>query len=444
MVLNGLIDFFIHPDRYKSEEGLRQARLLVRGSLLTSLFSNSYLWLSFYFSFQMGIYMMLMNVLGFLFLPFLVKTRIPIIWIGNLYVLIGAIAVVTLAYYSGGTESALYPWIVSIPLLALLVVNRTSALFWGALSFAVMIFIGFLAIKGYGFPEAYDLSLRSEWITAIVPGLLLIILFIAMVFEFTQQKALERVANQNSELLQQQAIIGEQKEELKSLIEEKDYIIRILAHDLRGPLGNIKGLIRMMEMETDTERKQECKKLILQTSLNAENLVNRVLEMDRSEQESDKVDFKEIDLLPLLDGLINKMQDLASKKSIKINLLCYTDNTTVIADKTYVNLIFENLLSNAIKFSETNKEVTVTLNSKQSVLQISVADQGPGIQPEEEDHLFKKFSKLSTRPTAGESSTGLGLSLVKRYVETNNGTVRYDREASREGATFVVELPLSN
>lgn len=444
MVLNGLIDFFIHPDRFKSDDELRKARLLVRGSLLTSLFSNSYLWLSFYFSFQMGIYMMLMNVVGFLLLPFLVKTKIPIVGIGNIYVLIGAIAVTTLAYYSGGTESALYPWIVSIPVLSLLIVNRTSAVFWGAISFTTMVFIGFLAIKEYPFPEAYDKSLRSEWFTAIVPGLLLIILFIAMVFEFTQQKALQRVANQNAELLQQQAVISEQKEELKSLIEEKDYIIRILSHDLRGPLGNIKGLIRMMDMETDAERKDECKELILQTSLNAENLVNRVLEMDRSEQESDKVDFKKIDLLPLLDELINKMQGLASKKSIKINLLCYTDKTTVVADKTYVNLIFENLLSNAIKFSQPQKNVTVTLNSKNDYIQISVADQGPGIHPEEEDHLFKKFSKLSTRPTAGESSTGLGLSLVKRYVETNNGTVRYDREASTKGATFVVELPLSN
>ena len=76
-------------------------------------------------------------------------------------------------------------------------------------------------------------------------------------------------------------------------------------------------------------------------------------------------------------------------------------------------------------------------------LRFQVIDEGPGIAPEEEDQLFKKFSKLSARPTAGESSTGLGLSLVKRYVELIGGKVWYEGKYGT-GAIFSVEFPLAN
>ncbi len=437
-------DYFIHPSRFEQQESLRRARLLVRGSLLTSLFSLNYLFLSIYFEYAIGLYLMISNVVGFLLLPFFVKTRVSINLLGNVYIALGAFAVIALSYFSGGIESALYPWIISIPILALLIVNRQSAYFWGLVSFIVMIVIGVGAIYGYKYPVGYNISMRAQWLTTIYPGLLLIILFIALVFEFTQKKALVQLANQNALLADQTKTISDQKEKLSGLIDEKDYVIRILAHDLRSPLNNIKGLVKLMEMKASEADMEEYKRLILKTTLGAENLVNKVLEMDKSEHEDLNVDMKEMDLIPLVQQLNYKMQELANRKHIRIHLFTKDEKYLITADKTYLNLIFENLLSNAIKFSPTHREITIRLSKKAEKIKLEFIDQGPGISPDEEDKLFKKFSKLSAQPTAGESSTGLGLSLVKRYVELINGEVRYEPGTNSVGSNFIVEIPFTS
>jgi len=435
--------FFVSKSRIKSGEELRATKLVIRGSLLTSLFSSSYLILSILFDFEIGVILMAFNVVGFLLLPFLFRTSASSSFIGNLYVLIGAIAVIVLSVASGGIYSAIYPWIISIPILALLIVSRKSALVWGVLSFLIMVLMGILTIWGFEFPNYFTAD-QNVWITMVQPGLLLITFVIAYIFQQTQRQALTKLGNQNSILIEQKNIIASQKEELNVLIDDKNYIIRILAHDIRSPLKNIQGLIKLLELETDPDRKEEIQELLLQTSLNAENLVNRVLEMDRSEHDNTKSNISRININMLLLELVNNMQELANKKHISIAFNDEKGNWTVEADKTYIHLIFENLLSNAIKFSDEGKIIEVNVIKLDDHIRVSVIDQGQGIHPQEENKLFKKFSKLSTRPTAGETSTGLGLSLVKRYVELSNGKVWYDRNHSRKGSTFIVELPLSS
>jgi signal transduction histidine kinase len=102
-------------------------------------------------------------------------------------------------------------------------------------------------------------------------------------------------------------------------------------------------------------------------------------------------------------------------------------------------LVLENLVSNAVKYSPAGKEINVSVNDTNQKIQIRVRDYGVGIPVDEEDRLFKKFSKLSVQPTAGESSNGLGLSLVKRYMELMNGKVWFERPADG-GSIFAIEL----
>ena len=441
MNVTGFIDYFIHPSRFEDGKQLRQARLFVKACILTSLFSNTYIWLSVVFDFEKGIYLMTFNVLGFLLLAFLTKTRAPLLLLGNFYVFIGALAVIVLAYFSGGLWSAIYPWIISIPVLAILVVDRWSEIFWGVVAFLAMIWMGFLAVQGIELPVEYNSELRTVWYLTILPGLLLIILFISFVFEANQRKARTGLERQNAVLQGQKETIANQSIDLERLIDEKDYIIRILAHDLRNPLKNIVGLIKLMEMEQGGGRQHEYIGMIMQSTSNAQDLVNRVLEMDASNQDDVQVDFQQVNAFLIVSEVIVSAQQTAEEKSISITLQNKAENTTVQADKTYLALIFENLISNAIKFSERGKEVLVELTNDNSTLKIKFIDDGPGISADEEDKLFKKFSKLSARPTSGESSTGLGLALVKRYVELIKGKVSYENTEG-SGATFVVELPL--
>jgi signal transduction histidine kinase len=406
------------------------------------MFSNTYLLLSLYFEFDKGVYFMLLNVVGFLLLPFLVKTKLPIAWIGNLYVSFGASAVVSLAYYSGGIYSALYPWIVSVPILALLIVSRGAGYFWGTVSFVIMMSMGIATIHGFEFPVEYNENLRAEWITAIIPGLLLISLFIAIVFEYAQKRALQQLVNKNRQLVFQNDTITIQSEELANLVEDKDYIIRILAHDLRSPLKNISTLIKLMDIEPEEGRRQEVLDIINRTASDAENLVNKVLQMDRSQQTDFQPQIDQIKIFSFLQLMADKMQGLANKKIINIDLAVTGAPSMVKADSTYLNLIFENLISNAIKFSPVGSTIQMKAISDKKHVKITILDEGPGIATNEIPLLFKKFSKLSPRPTAGESSTGLGLALVKRYTELVDGEVYYDQSYDGQGASFVMVLPI--
>lgn len=442
MKIERLIDFFISEGRKENKVYLRKTKLLVRASLLTSLFSATYLILSLIFDFDIGVKLMSFNVIGFLLLPFLFTSKLTVNTIGNLYVLIGGLAVIILAYSSGGINSAIYPWIISIPILALLVVNRTSALIWGGVSFLAMVGMGIMAISGYEFPNQLQTPYKDLWITLVQPGLLLIIFLIAYIFQSTQTSALNKLSNQNNTLIEQKNTISSQKEKLSTLIDDKNYVIRILAHDVRSPLKNIQGLIKLLDLETDENRKAEIKELLIQTSNNAENLVNRVLELDRSENETKRVEISNVDVFGLLHQLVMNMQELANRKSIRIDLIIEAKQMVINGDKTYVHLIIENLLSNAIKFSNEDTNIEVGAFNVNNKLLISITDQGPGIHPDEEGKLFKQFSKLSARPTAGESSTGLGLSLVKRYVELCKGKVWYERNPMGKGSIFKVEFPL--
>lgn len=384
---------------------------------------------------------MLFNVVGFLVLPFLVKTKIPLSWLGNIYVFIGAFAILTLTYFSGGVWSAIYPWIISIPVLALLVVNRVSGIVWGSISFISMNVFAYWAYKGIELPVEYNPEMHTLWYITILPGLLLIVLFIAFVFEYIQSRAQKVLEEKNVLLESQKQTIEKQSDELSNLIEEKDYIIRILAHDLRNPLSNIKSVVHLMQSESDEERKKEYINIINQSSSSAHNLIDRVLEMDALGHDTFEIQLERINVSDVLTEAISSMAESARKKQTPINLRDTSTNSIVKADKTYLAQIFKNLISNAIKFSDEGKKIEAILSNNAERVQVKIVDEGPGIDPEEEDRLFKKFSKLSPRPTAGESSTGLGLALVKRYVELIDGRVRYESKQG-VGATFVVELPI--
>jgi signal transduction histidine kinase len=105
-----------------------------------------------------------------------------------------------------------------------------------------------------------------------------------------------------------------------------------------------------------------------------------------------------------------------------------------------VTQILDNILSNAIKYSPPFTHVDVLVTSRDGAVLMEVQDQGPGFSSEDMQRLYQKFARLSAQPTAGESSTGLGLSIVKKLVEAMNGTVRCESQ-SGEGARFTITLP---
>ena len=112
----------------------------------------------------------------------------------------------------------------------------------------------------------------------------------------------------------------------------------------------------------------------------------------------------------------------------------------VVADVRFLKEILDNLIANAVKFSPPGRQVTVSCASESGWIHCSVADQGPGFTEEDRKRLYARFVRLSASPTAGEKSTGLGLSIVKQMIDAMNGEVRVDSELAR-GSVFHVQLP---
>jgi signal transduction histidine kinase len=432
MNVGKLVDWFIHPDYYEDAKALRKARLLVRACLLTSVFSISYVGLSFVFSYDRAIYFTGFNVLGYFALPFLLRTKTPISLVGNLYTTIGAITVLVLTWFSGGMWSAIYPWIIAIPVLALLIDGKTPAIYWTIFSFLWMVAFGVFELNGIKLPVEYNEELRTFWFISILPGLLMIIMVVSFTFESSMLRALNDVEAQK-------ITIEKQSAELEKLIEDKDNIIRILAHDLRNPLANISVLTKLLEKEVKSEGPKELIDMIGSASSNAQVLVKHVLEMATLEYRDGGIKLLPTNIPTVVNEVVQSFKQASEIKGISIRTGDFDKYSMVMADLTYLRLVLENLVSNAVKYSPAGKEINLSMADTNQKLQIRVRDYGAGIPVDEEDRLFKKFSRLSVQPTAGESSNGLGLSLVKRYMELMNGKVWFERPEDG-GSIFAIEL----
>ena len=438
MSIAAIIDFFLYPDHFKDEEKLRQARLLVRASLLTSVFSASYIWLSHAFGFQKGVYLMIFNAIGFLALPFLLKTPIKIKIIGNLYITVGATAVLLLTYFSGGIWSGVYPWIISIPILALLVVGRASAGIWGAISLGFMIWYGWLAMNGVELPKEYDPKLHVIWYVCVLTGLLMILLFINFVFEFSRTNAIAELKVSNEILNQQKDKITRQSELLQEHIDEKDFYIQILSHDLKNPLGNIESLHQLILDEGISETQRNLLNLQYQSTKKAQDLIRKVLDVSLAESKI-KVSVKAHDLHQIIANVIKSFEQAYREKRIILQYTPKNEQFVGLVDSMYFEQILDNLVSNALKFSNSGTSVVVDMVQNGTQIHVLVLDQGPGFRPEEMDRVFSKFARHSAQPTAGENSTGLGLSLVKSYIEKMDGRIQCESTFGK-GSEFTISI----
>jgi signal transduction histidine kinase len=130
---------------------------------------------------------------------------------------------------------------------------------------------------------------------------------------------------------------------------------------------------------------------------------------------------------------------LSKRKKIKVNFNANVESINIKADSNKIMQVFHNLIDNAVKFSPEGSEVDVTLENKDKIL-ITVKDRGKGIAKEDQDKVFLPFTSIATKGTAGEKGTGLGMSIVKRIVDSHKGEIWLESELGK-GTTFFVEFP---
>lgn len=275
---------------------------------------------------------------------------------------------------------------------------------------------------------------RQRYIWLLAFAFLLIAVVAGFAF-ITKRRANKRLARNN-------ALILEKNEKLAILNQEKNALISIVSHDLSSPFVNVMmwGQLLQINAENLTEEQQTAVKRILSSAAKGEQLIRNILDVEKAETNGHLLQLEKNDVEKLLLKVLEEYRARAEKKNISLLFNRSENDFYLLTDAHLVTRIMENLLSNALKFSNPDTSVKVHLEkTSNNRVRIAVEDEGVGIPAEELPHLFTKYSRISSTPTGGENSTGLGLSIVKRLVEELNGSITC---TSKEGAgtTFTVIL----
>lgn len=255
----------------------------------------------------------------------------------------------------------------------------------------------------------------------------------------------EQITRLNNQLVAMQRELARKNAELERLNQQKNHFLGIAAHDLRNPLSAILAysefLLADLSDQLDEEQ-VEFLNVIHSSSQFMSQLINDLLDVAKIESGKLDLDLEPTDLGDLIATNVNLNRRMARDKEIKLRL-DLEDVPTVLVDPAKIEQVLNNLISNAIKYSPAGTVVDIRLSRQDDHLRLSVQDRGQGIPSEEMDKLFKPFSRTSVQTTGGETSTGLGLVIVKKIIDGHGGEIDVESQVG-EGTTFHVRLPLQN
>ncbi|WP_420580978.1 tetratricopeptide repeat-containing sensor histidine kinase [Reichenbachiella sp.] len=224
---------------------------------------------------------------------------------------------------------------------------------------------------------------------------------------------------------------------------EKNNLIRILSHDLRAPINNIKGLteIHQSEHQEFGESENHTLNLIKSESDRILSMISKILNVEALSPTPQTENKEKVNLVKVANDTIASFNSTAKAKNIAIKGDFNEKECNILGDSIHLHQVLENLVSNAVKFSNSDTTITLDIKIIGHSVQLSIQDQGPGLTKDDKNKIFKKFQTLSAKPTANEVSTGLGLSIVKKYVEEMDGKIWYESELG-EGTKFTIQFDL--
>jgi signal transduction histidine kinase len=275
--------------------------------------------------------------------------------------------------------------------------------------------------------------IRTRWFIslAIALGVIGILIAVGLI---SKRRANQRLQATNELIIQQ-------NEKLSELNHEKNSLISIVSHDLNTPFATIQIWSKILGNDPDNLSEEQLKALtkIMQASTYGEEMIGRILDIEKTDIGEHKMQLENFDLTIFCEQVIDGFRRVAAEKNIQLHSELPGKKLYILSDRQLVSRICANLLSNAIKYTPRGKNVWMSVSDLQDAISIKIRDEGVGIEKEELPYLFSKYSKISSQPTDGEPSTGLGLSIVKRIVEEINGKIFCESQPG-EGTLFTVIL----
>ncbi len=254
----------------------------------------------------------------------------------------------------------------------------------------------------------------------------------------------DRVAQRTRALMQANRRLSAQWLRLQRANGFKNEILGTVAHDLKNPLGVILGRTEMLTELISAGASRESVTAQVEHIRDATRRLTSMVDHLISDAMADAFDIsirrEPVDVAGLVSEVADANQPLAANKQQTITVSA-PPNFVTMCDADRMREAIDNLVSNAIKYSPIGGKITLLVTHEGKNTVIRIADEGAGLSPEDLGRLFGRFQRLSAKPTAGESSTGLGLSIVKRIIDMHGGQVTADSPGPGQGSTFTVILP---
>jgi signal transduction histidine kinase/ligand-binding sensor domain-containing protein len=256
----------------------------------------------------------------------------------------------------------------------------------------------------------------------------------------------------NSELAEANAALEVMNTRLQTLNQRKNELVGMVAHDLRKPLTSIGISAQLITRAFDKMTPDKILEMIDKIKSSAERMnaiIGDVLNIEAVEAGTLQFRTETLNGSRLAANIVEEYTARAAQKNITLHYTSSAPDVMLFADERATSQVLENLISNAIKYSPSATNVWITVErvieekeggEARRYGRFRVRDEGPGLSESDQEKLFGRFTRLTPRPTGGEPSTGLGLSIVKEFVEAMGGRV-YCKSSLGAGSEFVVELP---
>lgn len=244
-----------------------------------------------------------------------------------------------------------------------------------------------------------------------------------------------------------QRVIQQKNQTLIKADQEKNEFLSIVVHDLKNPLSGIQTFSEEIKSNFEQLSKEEIvefSELINDSSNRMFALVSNLLDISAIESGKFHLDFQQVNLLPIVKNIIQVYQTPAQTKRLAFQLNVNSNpNPVIYADKNAVVQIIDNLISNAVKYSLWKKVILIDIDVKQGMVTLKIKNESEELTETDLQKLFNKFSKLSTKPTNGEHSTGLGLFIVKKLADSIHANIKCESKKN-QGVIFIVDFPQMN
>ena len=232
------------------------------------------------------------------------------------------------------------------------------------------------------------------------------------------------------------------RDRLKELAEDKDELLGILAHDLKNHLGGLNMSTKLLCERIRHLQDERIQRLADNAFYSSGQLLAFVKDFlaNAAAEHRFEPQLTTVDAAATAAASIRLFEERARHKQLQFQTDFPEGEVIALADAHAMDQVFGNLLSNAVKFSSSGKNIFVAVRGNGQSVECSIRDEGPGFTEADKARMFRRYGRLSARPTGGETSTGLGLSIVRKLILAMNGELTCDSSPGK-GATFTFRLP---